>query len=185
MARGSALAGAVAVALLAVSGAGGAAVQTPKRGGTVVFGAGAEPTCLSPVDASCAQPGFLEKVLEPAFALAPDSTQRPRLVSSVTYTKTPPFTVTLGIHPAARWSDGVPVTARDFVFTHDAIVEHSHPSSRAAHRLARSVRRGRREDRESRPPLPLRPIGAVSSTVCAEARAQGPRPRKGLARRGR
>ncbi len=63
MARPLALVAAVVVSLLAVSGAGGADAQTPKRGGTVVFGAGAEPTCLSPVDASCAQPGFLEEVL--------------------------------------------------------------------------------------------------------------------------
>ncbi len=58
----------------------------------------------------------------------------------MTYTKTPPFTVTLGIHPAARWSDGVPVTARDFVFTHDAIVEHLPPELQGPHQLARSVR---------------------------------------------
>ena len=36
MARGVALAAAIAVSLLAVSGAGGAPAQTPKRGGTVV-----------------------------------------------------------------------------------------------------------------------------------------------------
>ena len=140
MARGAALAAAVAVALLAVSGAGGADVQTPKRGGTVVFGAGAELTCLSPVDASCAQPGFLEKVLEPAFAYTADSTLRPQLVSSATETKRTPFTVTFAIHPAARWSDRVPVTARDFVFTHNAIVEHLPPELQGAHRLVRSVR---------------------------------------------
>ena len=29
----------------------------------------------------------------------------------------PPFTITYHIRPEARWSDGVPVTARDFVFT--------------------------------------------------------------------
>ena len=29
-----------------------------------------------------------------------------------------PFTLTYHIRPEARWSDGVPVTARDFVFTH-------------------------------------------------------------------
>ena len=154
MARPLALAAAVAVSLLAVSGAGGADAQTPKRGGTVVFGAGAEPACLSPVDASCAQPGFLEKVLEPAFALAPDSTRRPQLVSSVTYTKTPPFTVTFAIQPAARWSDGVPVTARDFVFTHDAIVERLPPELQGAHRLVD----------------PVRPIGAKTVRVVLRSR---------------
>ncbi len=49
MARGVALAAAIAVALLAVSGAGGSGAQTPKRGGTVVVGPFGEPPCLNPV----------------------------------------------------------------------------------------------------------------------------------------
>jgi ABC-type oligopeptide transport system substrate-binding subunit len=61
-------------------------------------------------------------------------------VISATYTKTPPFIVTLGIHPDARWSDRVPVTAQDFEFTHGAIVEHLPPELQDAHRLVRSVR---------------------------------------------
>jgi peptide/nickel transport system substrate-binding protein len=40
------------------------------------------------------------------------------LVSHVDVGKTPPFTLTYHIRPEARWSDGEPVTARDFVFTH-------------------------------------------------------------------
>ncbi len=53
-----------------------------------------------------------EKVLEPPFYVGPDFTWRPRLVSSVTFTKKPPFTLTYRIHPRARWSDGVPITAQ-------------------------------------------------------------------------
>ncbi len=97
--------------------------QTPKRGGTVVVGVGGSLRCLSPLDEACGLPGFMEKVLEPAFVPGPDSTFRPQLVTGATYTKTP-FTVTFRIHPDARWSDGVPVTAADFVFSHKAIVEH-------------------------------------------------------------
>ena len=43
----------------------------------------------------------------------------PRETSSrdVDYTITPPYTLTYHIRPEARWSDGVPITARDFVFT--------------------------------------------------------------------
>ena len=59
-----------------------------------------------------------ETVLQPAFDVSPQYTYRPRLVSDVDFTKKPPFTLTYHIRPAARWSDGVPVTARDFVFTH-------------------------------------------------------------------
>ena len=36
------------------------------------------------------------------------------------FTTTPPLTITYHIRPEARWSDGVPVTAHDFVFTHEA-----------------------------------------------------------------
>ena len=128
MARGAALAAAVAVALLAVSGAGGAATQqTPKRGGTVIFGPVAESSCLNPLGPrSCGSgPQFswmLAKVLLGAFALAPDSTWRPALVSHVEYTTRPPFTLTYHVRPEARWNDGVPVTARDFEFTFRAIV---------------------------------------------------------------
>ena len=49
VARGVALAAAIAVSLLAVSGAGGSAAQTPKRGGTVVSRPiHREPACLNP-----------------------------------------------------------------------------------------------------------------------------------------
>jgi peptide/nickel transport system substrate-binding protein len=121
-----ALAAAIAVALLAVSGAGGSGMQTPKRGGAVVFGPVAESACLNPLRAGCGVgPQFswtIAKVLLPAFALAPDSTWRPALVSHVEYTTKPPFTLTYHIRPEARWNDGVPVTARDFDFTFRAIV---------------------------------------------------------------
>jgi peptide/nickel transport system substrate-binding protein len=124
VARGLAVLAALAVSLLAVSGAGGADAQTPRAGGTVRFGELSEPPCLNPLLARCLGPGgfptlaFLaEKVLEPEFVVSPDFTWRPQLVSGVTFTRKPPFTLTYRIQPRARWSDGVPVTARDFVFT--------------------------------------------------------------------
>ena len=116
-----ALAAAVVVALLAVSGAGGSGAQAPKRGGTVVFGPTGEPTCLNPLVSPCGYPPVVEKVLTRAFALAPDLTLKPRLVSGVALTTKPPYTLTYRIRPGARWSDGAAVTARDFVFTHAAI----------------------------------------------------------------
>ena len=120
MARAVVLAAAaIAVSLLAVSGAGGADVQTPKRGGTVVVGtpAGAEPACLNFLIESCrVAPRLVRLVLAGAFEVGPDLSYRPSLVSGVTRT-TKPFTLTYHIRPKARWSDNVPVTARDFVFT--------------------------------------------------------------------
>jgi peptide/nickel transport system substrate-binding protein len=133
--------GALICGVVAVAPAAGVPEQTPKRGGTVVVGVGREPPCVNPVDERCPTPlSFLAKVLEPAFALAPDFTLRPQLVTGATYTKTPPFTISFEVHPDARWSDRVPVTARDFVFTHNAIVEHLPPELQGPHRLVRSVR---------------------------------------------
>jgi len=137
---------AIVVSLLAVSGdAGGAGAQTPKRGGTVVFGRIQPPRCLNPLVSTCGgsiQSFFwiTEKVLTPTFTVAPDFTLKPTLVSGVTYTKQPPFTVTYHIRPEARWSDRVPVTARDFVFTHKAIRRFAAPDSGEIHLQVRSVR---------------------------------------------
>ena len=134
----------LALAAIAASPAAGTPAQTPKRGGTVVFGPIAEPGCLNPLVASCVSPTFfwtLEKVFAPPFALAPDFTPRPELVSRVTFTRKPPFTLTYDIRPEARWSDGRPVTARDFVFTHQAIRKNLAPDLLAGiHPLVQSIR---------------------------------------------
>ena len=119
MARRLALAVAFGAALLPVSGAGGADDQTPKRGGAVVVGrpAGTELACLNLLIQRCeVPPALLRQVLEGAFEVAPDLSYQPNLVSHVT-TTTKPFTLTYHIRPEARWSDGVPVAARDFAFT--------------------------------------------------------------------
>ena len=130
MARPMALTAAIVVSLLAVSGAGGARAQEPQRGGTVRFGVLAEPACLNVLLDRCYGVGasglfvLAEKILEPPFYVGPDFTWRPRLVSSVSFTKKAPFTLTYRIHRRARWSDGVPVTAQDFVFTLRAKIAH-------------------------------------------------------------
>ena len=123
-----ALAAAIVVSLLAVSGAGGAASQqTPKRGGAVVFATN-EPSCLNDfLVAACQQvnavPAVSYLVFKGAFKLAPDYTLRPDLVSNVEFTTKPPYTLTYHI-PEAHWSDGVQITAKDFVFTHRAILKY-------------------------------------------------------------
>ncbi len=130
MARPLILATAIAVALLAVSGVGGAAdQQTPKRGGTARFASPvAEPPCLNLLLAACFGEGiagttvFAEEVLASAFEVGPDNSYRESLVSDVKHTAEPPFTLTYFIRPEARWSDGVPISAADFVFSHRAHV---------------------------------------------------------------
>jgi ABC-type transport system substrate-binding protein len=124
-----ALVGFFAAAAVAAAPTAGAPEQTPKRGGTVVFGPVAESSCLNPFrDCGGSGPHYgwiLAKVLPGAFALAPDGARRPALVSAASFTRTPPFTVTYTIRREARWSDGRPVTARDFVFTLRALRKHA------------------------------------------------------------
>ncbi len=139
-----ALAAAIAVSLLAVSGASDA--QTPRVGGTVAFGPLADPPCLNVLLAKCtegveATRFIAEVVLQPAFDVSPQYTYRPRLVSGVEFTKKPPFTLTYHIRPAARWSDGEPITARDFVFTHRARVARSAELPEVERQDLRRVRR--------------------------------------------
>jgi peptide/nickel transport system substrate-binding protein len=113
------------LAAVVAAPAGSAPEQAPRRGGVVHFGPVPEPACLNRLVAKCNEVGLLfvaEKVLEPAFDVGPEFTFRPRLVSRVTVTEQPPFTLTYHIRPEARWSDGVPVSAADFVFTHEARV---------------------------------------------------------------
>ena len=93
-----------------------------------------EPACLNPFDVRC-RPGTAQitlarvtaRVLEAPFDIAPDFTWRARLVSSVNFTKRPPFTLTYHIRPEAHWSDGTSITAGDFVFTHRVILKHGQP----------------------------------------------------------
>jgi peptide/nickel transport system substrate-binding protein len=146
VARGAALVAAI-VLLLAVSGASGADAQMPKRGGTLVFTLPQpEPACLNVIVERCRQgtaripaEAISYRVLQAPFEVGPDFTWRPRLVSSWSISPRPPFMLTYRIRPDARWSDGVPVTARDFVFTHRALMTHGSPDWRELHAKVRSV----------------------------------------------
>jgi ABC-type transport system substrate-binding protein len=105
-------------AAVAVAPTSGAPTQSPRKGGTAHFGEVTEPACLNVLRESCSQAGggplslLVDKILEPAFHVGPDFTWRPRLVSRVTFTRKPPFTLTYRIHRRARWSDGVPVSSQ-------------------------------------------------------------------------
>ena len=136
-------------AVLVAAPAGGASAQTPKRGGTVVLAVvPPEPACLNyllggrcgPGTASISVLAVTEAVLETPFDTGAGYAWRPRLVSGVDVRTKPPFTLTYHIQPAAKWSDGVAVTARDFVFTLRALRRFDPNGSREVHRSIRSIR---------------------------------------------
>jgi len=125
--------------VLAVAPAAGVPGETPKRGGTLVVGrpSFAEPACLNPFTCTNSGDPALTQVLEGAFEVGPDLVPRPDLVSDVTTGRNPP-SLTYHIRPEARWSDGVPVTARDFQFTQEAFAAHEDPDGFYAN--VRSIR---------------------------------------------
>jgi peptide/nickel transport system substrate-binding protein len=127
-----ALVAALVLSLLAVSGAGGSDLQTPKRGGTIVIAGtpAREPACLNVVLEGCtgnSQFLVLGEVLGGAFEVKPDGTFRPNLVSSAEVVSRQQFTLIYHVRREARWNDRVPVAAGDFVFTHQMIRKHGLP----------------------------------------------------------
>jgi peptide/nickel transport system substrate-binding protein len=134
------LAAALAVAVLPAADADAA---KPRPGGSVRI-AYFEPTCFNPLSQPC-HTGHrfpmevFKHVMSGAFEVGPDFTWRPRLVSHVTVRKQP-LTLTYHIRPQARWSDGTPVTASDFLFTHRTIVRHLPPGPQGVHADVRSIR---------------------------------------------
>ncbi len=125
----------VASLLAGVPGAGGSRAQPPHIGGAVAIlpQFSEEPPCLNPVVKLCFN-APIRSVLLGAYSVGPNSTYQPQLVSDVDYTTTPPFTLTYHIRPEARWSDGVPVSARDFIFTYQAFRDHTAPELEDPHR---------------------------------------------------
>jgi peptide/nickel transport system substrate-binding protein len=115
--------------VLVAAPASGAPDRRPPSGGTVIYGGNfGEPVCLNPFRRECI-PGSTgltqaivgSAVLDAAFDIDPkDFSFRPGLVSRAEFTREPPFRVIFHIDRRARWSDGVPVTSRDFVFTVNA-----------------------------------------------------------------
>jgi peptide/nickel transport system substrate-binding protein len=110
-----ALVAALVAGAAAVTPSTGSDVQTPRRGGTAVVALPVGVTCLS-VLPNCRAGWPVFQVLEGAFEVGPDLSYRPNLVSRVDV-REEPFTLTYRIRPEARWSDGTPVTADDFLFT--------------------------------------------------------------------
>jgi len=118
----------VVLAALALAATGSARVNGPdsasaKKAGTLVFGAeqgGGPDWCLNLIlDVDCNafwNVMFQTPVIRGAFLFTPSFTYRPDLISKFTL-KQRPQRVIYTIRKNARWSDGVPVTAKDFRFT--------------------------------------------------------------------
>jgi peptide/nickel transport system substrate-binding protein len=117
-----------ALAALALAASGSARVSGPdsasaKKAGTLVFGAeqgGGPDWCLNLIlDVDCAafwNVMFQTPVIRGAFLFTPQFTYKPDLISRYTL-KTNPMRVTYYIRKNARWSDGVPVSGKDWRFT--------------------------------------------------------------------
>ncbi len=93
----------------------------PVGGGTITVGIDQAPTGCNPdtpAGATWANEFVLEPVLPGAFVTSPggQAIGNLALVPSAELTSTSPQTVVYSINPRAVWSDGVPITAADFVY---------------------------------------------------------------------
>jgi peptide/nickel transport system substrate-binding protein len=113
------------VSLLATTSA--MASSDVRRGGTVVFGADQEPLHLNTLIVG-GDHLWSSNAHYPTMALSLKVTRQGTyandLVSRVAFTRRP-FTVTYYIKKNARWSDGRPVTAQDYRFTWQTIMNKS------------------------------------------------------------
>jgi peptide/nickel transport system substrate-binding protein len=112
------------ISLLATTAAVAGTEQTPRRGGTVVFGADQEPGTLNVFvvggDHLWASNAHYP-VMAGTFTVTPKGIYRNDLASRVQFTRRP-FSVTYRIKPNARWSDGRQLTANDYLFTYQTIM---------------------------------------------------------------
>ena len=131
-----------AAALAVPAGAGAAKPVRPVTGGTAVVGLEQSPACLNLLLQACnslASFWAAENTLLGAYHATPDLTYEPVLVDRADVVKNAtakkPFSVTYHIKKEAVWSDGVPVTADDFIFTYQAMVN---PANNVADRTGYS-----------------------------------------------
>jgi len=118
----------VVLAALALAATGSARVNGPAsqdshKAGTLIFGAeqgGGPDWCLNLIlDVDCNafwNVVFQTPVIRGAFLFTPTFKYKPDLISKYVL-KTKPQRVTYYIRSGAKWSDGVPVTGKDFRFT--------------------------------------------------------------------
>ncbi|MGI8876481.1 MAG: ABC transporter family substrate-binding protein [Egibacteraceae bacterium] len=97
----------------------------PAEGGTILFGDEQEPTILNSflLDGnSLVTTKVSTNVLPASYKIQPDFTLAPSLLTGEAEVGEDPFTVTYSIKDEAVWNDGTPVSADDFVFTYETIV---------------------------------------------------------------
>ncbi|MGH3071215.1 MAG: ABC transporter substrate-binding protein [Gaiellaceae bacterium] len=113
--------GLLALAFVAALPGAGAAEDPPPR--TAIVGIDFDPFCLNALLDRCNAEliqRVMDAVLVGAYRLRPDYGYDPVLVDHVDV-ETGPFVLTYHVDPEAVWSDGVPVTSDDFIFTLDTL----------------------------------------------------------------
>jgi peptide/nickel transport system substrate-binding protein len=115
------LAGATFATLVATSTAEPTAKPKPRRGGTVVVALHIDPPSLNwylDLGAPRSTSVISDQVLASAYHdVGRSGESAPDLIVGDPKITSRPFSLTYTIKQRARWSDGVPITARDFVFT--------------------------------------------------------------------
>jgi ABC-type transport system substrate-binding protein len=115
------------ISLLASSALASSESSQVRRGGTVTFGADQEPGTLNTFvvggDQLWAQNAHCP-TMTGTYTVTPKGTYRNDLVRRVKFTRRP-FAVTYFINPSARWNDGRPLTANDYLFTYQTIMNKS------------------------------------------------------------
>jgi peptide/nickel transport system substrate-binding protein len=94
------------------------------EGGTILFGDEQEPEILNPylIDGNAlVTTKAVTNILAGAFTITPDFTYQEDVIESAETTEDP-FTVTYNIREEAVWSDGEPVSAEDFEFTWQTVM---------------------------------------------------------------
>ena len=110
---------------------------------TAVVGIDFDPPCLNVLLNDCNQfvsHTVASTALAGAFRVLPDFSFEPVLVDRVDV-QSQPFALTYHIKRKARWSDGTPVTADDFIFTLETILDPSNNTLRFGYeRIVEAVR---------------------------------------------
>lgn len=113
--------GAILTAAVFVAGsAAGVSRSGAKSGGTVIFGAEQEPPCLNGFLSGCNNTWTSWTVgtqFRGLYIENPDYTLTPDIAQSAKQISTKPQIVSVKIKKNAVWSDGVPITYKDFVYT--------------------------------------------------------------------
>jgi peptide/nickel transport system substrate-binding protein len=109
----------------------------PRRGGAVRIAVYQEPTVLNPLLAVNTISSMLSAVaVEGLWSALPDGRLVPALATEIPTQQNGGVsadgrTVTWKLKPGVQWSDGMPFTSRDVVFTYKAIMDPANPVNRA------------------------------------------------------